>query len=107
LPSVGEATAENIIYFRAVQVNITKENLLTIKFVKESKQLLELIDFEPNLNFVSMEANGEPELNTTTPTGETEQTKQIVGNVEELLNAKNEMANEILGVNKESTQVPQ
>ena len=47
LPSVSEAIAENIIYFRAVQGNITKENLLTIKFVKESKQLLDLIDFEP------------------------------------------------------------
>jgi hypothetical protein len=78
-------------------------NLLTIKFVKESKQLQELIDFEPNLDLASMEANGEPEWNKTIPIGETEQTKQIIGNVEELLNAKNEMANEILGVNKEST----
>jgi hypothetical protein len=51
------------IYFRAVLGNITKENLRTMKFVKESKQLLELIDFEPNLDLVSMEENVESEIN--------------------------------------------
>jgi DNA uptake protein ComE-like DNA-binding protein len=38
LPSVGEATTENIIYFRALQGNITRDNLLKIKFVKESNE---------------------------------------------------------------------
>lgn len=51
LPSVGEETVKNIV-FRVLHANITAENLATIKFVNESKELLELMDFEPNSDLI-------------------------------------------------------
>ena len=102
LPSVGDATAQNMVYFRAVNGNITQKNLVTIKFVKESKELLDRIDFEPNTDLVKTEDDFDKQQKiVSTSTEQTDQTKQLIGNIEELLNAKNGIANEKLGVNKE------
>ena len=102
LPSVGDATAQNMVYFRAVNGNITAENLVTIKFVKESKELLDRIDFEPNTDLVKTEDDVDKQHKiVSTSTEQTDQTKQLIGNIEELLNAKNGIENEKLGVNKE------
>ena len=57
MPSVGDATAQDMLYFRAVNGNITAENLVTIKFVKETRKLLDRIDFEPNTDLIKTEGD--------------------------------------------------
>ena len=56
-PSVSDATAQNMVGFRPVNGNITAENLVTIKCVKETRELLERIDFEPNTDSVKTEGD--------------------------------------------------
>ena len=44
LTLVDDATAQDMVYFIAVNGDITAEHLVTIKFVKETRKLLDRID---------------------------------------------------------------
>ena len=62
---------------------------MTIKFVKETRKLLDRIDFEPNTELVKTEDDVDKQQKiVSTSTEQTDQTKQLIGNIEELLNAK-------------------
>ena len=66
---------------------------MTIKFVKETRKLLDRIDFEPNTELVKTEDDVDKQQKiVSTSTEQTDQTKQLIGNIEELLNAKNGIA---------------
>ena len=76
MPSVGDATAWDMVYFIAVNGNITAENKVTIKFVKETRKLLDRIDFEPNTNLIKTEGDVDKQQTiVSTSTEQTDQTK--------------------------------
>ena len=76
-----------------------QQKIVTITFVKETRELLDRIDFEPSTDLVKTE--GDVDKQQTIVSTSTDQTKQLIGNIEEILNARNDIANKKLGVNKE------
>ena len=52
LPRVGKKSAKNIADFRALNGNITEDTIQDIRKLTVTDQLLQMVDFYPNPNYV-------------------------------------------------------
>ena len=96
LPSVGDATAENIIRYRQENGNIRDiQTLITIKFVKVSNELLNLVDFEPDQGLIAKTNSKEEDFYLASPCDFTitssqsdKDTKDMIHRVDNLVKIK-------------------
>jgi hypothetical protein len=96
LPSVGDATAENIIRYRQENGNIRDiQTLITIKFVKVSNELLNMVDFELDQGLTGKMNSKEEEFYLASPcdfiitTSQSDQdTKDMIHRVDNLVKIK-------------------